>query len=389
MILRNCTEGEFIDNLNGRKVICFGAGSSLVEREQGKGQFEHLEEHIAFLVDNEVSKIGQKYEYRNHIYDIKGVEALKQIDVKQYVLMITCMYYVEIWIQLKDIAEIRDLECYAYHLMWFAPEVDIERYLTIECEKKPYKEWKQILHSLDLKDKHKGQRCFVVGNGPSLNAQDLECLKNEISFGVNRIFLMFEKTSWRPTYYCCMDYDNYSSDHKRISEIESELRFVPIERAMAAGKVYDEITYYHQKSNITQIEAGNCLINADCKFSCDFEDVIYGGRTVLYDVLQIAVYMGFSEIYLIGVDHTYSIEELENGRVCQKDCNDYFDKEYLKYDSNTSSLSVPVYAMSHSFQCAKEVCESKGIIIKNATRGGRLEVFERVNFDSLFQKESG
>ena len=42
-----------------------------------------------------------------------------------------------------------------------------------------------------LKDTHKGQRAFIIGNGPSLKQTDLTKLKNEFTFGMNRIYLMF------------------------------------------------------------------------------------------------------------------------------------------------------------------------------------------------------
>ncbi|MCM1089511.1 MAG: hypothetical protein NC413_01610 [Muribaculum sp.] len=98
MKLRNSNAADFIKNLNGRKVICFGAGSSLAEREQISGEFDSLEEHIAFLVDNDMAKQGSKYLFKNHSYDIRSPETLKQIDAKDYVLMITCMYYVEMFL---------------------------------------------------------------------------------------------------------------------------------------------------------------------------------------------------------------------------------------------------------------------------------------------------
>jgi hypothetical protein len=53
----------------------------------------------------------------------------------------------------------------------------------------------------EFKDKHRGQRCVIIGNGPSLNKMDLSFLKNEITFGMNRIYLLFDKWSFTPTYY--------------------------------------------------------------------------------------------------------------------------------------------------------------------------------------------
>lgn len=56
-----------------------------------------------------------------------------------------------------------------------------------------------------LKNKHKGQRCFIVGSGPSLKVDDLNKLKDEVTFACNKIYLAFNDTSWRPTYYSVYD----------------------------------------------------------------------------------------------------------------------------------------------------------------------------------------
>ena len=58
---------------------------------------------------------------------------------------------------------------------------------------------------LALKDIHRGKRGFIIGNGPSLTVADLEKLKNEITFASNRIYLAFDETNWRPTYYNMCD----------------------------------------------------------------------------------------------------------------------------------------------------------------------------------------
>ena len=48
---------------------------------------------------------------------------------------------------------------------------------------------------------HKNERCFLVANGPSLAQIDLSLIKDEISFGLNRIYVNFENSTFRPTYY--------------------------------------------------------------------------------------------------------------------------------------------------------------------------------------------
>ena len=57
----------------------------------------------------------------------------------------------------------------------------------------------------EFKNKYAGKRCFIIGNGPSLTPSDLDLIKGEYSFAANRIYYIFEKTEWRPTFYCNQD----------------------------------------------------------------------------------------------------------------------------------------------------------------------------------------
>ncbi|MCM1089540.1 MAG: DUF115 domain-containing protein [Muribaculum sp.] len=384
MRLKNSNSKNFIANLNGKKVICFGAGTTLIEADFEVLKIEELEDHIVFFVDNDTKKHGLMYEYCNHKYEIKDVESLKQIDVDKYVLLITCAFYVEIYRQLRDIPELRDLDCYMYNAVCSYPDLDVENFFTKEIDKHPYKDWHSILEGLHLKDKHKGQRCFLIGNGPSLTVKDLELLKGEVTFAANRIFKIFNDTSWRPTYYFCIDYLMYGLDHEEVNTVEADLRFVPLERSLAAGRIYDEITYYNRVVNCTAIKDNQIKITNTYDFSYDAVDRIYGGQTVLYDAVQMAVYMGFSEIYLLGVDFTYQKERLEDGTIIDTGCTkDHFNDAYDDGLQNAIAVVFQKSIAEKVFEKAKESCESRGIIIKNATRGGYLEVFERVSLEEL------
>ena len=210
-------------------------------------------------------------------------------------ILITCIFYSEIYEQLKKIQELKDIECYMYNCICSYPDLDIEQFFENEVKKQGYKEYKQILKDLNLKDKYKGKRCFVIGNGPSLRAEDLELIKNEITFAANRINVIFSETSWRPTYYFCVDYLAYGADHEDINRIDSILRFVPKENALVAGKVYDEITYYDRYTKYVDIKDGKIIRNTNFEFSDNVVDKTIGGYTVLYDMPQFAVYMGFQK----------------------------------------------------------------------------------------------
>ena len=56
-----------------------------------------------------------------------------------------------------------------------------------------------------FKDKHRGQTCVIIGNGPSLNKIDFKTLEKFITFGVNGIFYKFDELGFVPDYYVVED----------------------------------------------------------------------------------------------------------------------------------------------------------------------------------------
>jgi uncharacterized Rossmann fold enzyme len=214
---------------------------------------------------------------------------------------------------------------------------------------------------------HKGQRCFIVANGPSLKMEDLQTLYDyhEISFGMNGIFQAFESTDWRPDYYVAADPLTPDLYTKEIEALETKAVF--LSDLMDYNRIKSEKKY---KWHVICEGRGNQMPS----FSSDFSIGGYMGYTVVYDgCLQLAAYMGFKEIYLIGADN----------------CN--YGKEHAghyvaDYDHENFKSWVHVDKTTLAYQSAKAYADAHGIKIYNATRGGKLEVFERVDFDSLFEK---
>lgn len=103
----------------------------------------------------------------------------------------------------------------------------------------------------------------------------------------------------------------------------------------------------------------------------------------MYTAVQIAVYMGFSEIYFIGVDHHFHTSINNKGEiVVDNTVKDYFSD---KYNTDKDNLYIPNTEKSTLIYVAmKKHCDERNIKVFNATRGGKLEVFPRVDFDSLF-----
>ncbi len=229
------------------------------------------------------------------------------------------------------------------------------------------------------KDAYIGQRCFIVANGPSLTADDLNVLhqNGETTFGMNRIYKMFPNTDWRPTFYVCEDELIAKEQQKEISEIEAKEKFIPIELKWWHGIDIKNALYFHLNLDFRS--------NDEFGFSSNFAHKADCRGTVTFTCMQIAAYMGFSEIYLLGVDHNYHTTIDINGNVVvDPTAKDYFCEGY---DSDIKDIVVhDMGNNTRAYIDAKRYCEkTQKTTIYNATRGGKLEVFQRVTFEELFK----
>lgn len=209
------------------------------------------------------------------------------------------------------------------------------------------------------KNAYIGKRCFIVATGPSLKIEDLDklYLNKEYCFSMNKIFLSFDKTCWRPDFYVADDALVIEQNAEVIDQLNVKNMFIS---DAYKGKFNKNILRYHlyMKKN-----------NEEVYFSEDLSHVCVCGCTVTYSILQFAIYMGFKEIYLLGVDFNY----FGRGTV-----GNHFYKEEDKKNS-----WICLDDNLKAYMCAKEYAEKHNIKIYNATRGGKLEVFERVNFDEV------
>lgn len=226
---------------------------------------------------------------------------------------------------------------------------------------------RRIIQSKDVivqfKNKYEGKRCFIIGNGPSLKVGDLEKLKGEITFASHGIFYIYDKTDWRPTFYC-------AQDKKFITEKYDMLKNLCSESINFFGVVsyLEDYPKFAKDSILVNLMVEEFIDNYP-KFSEDLSIGAYEGLTVTYFNIQLAIYMGFKEIYLLGVDHFYSGDE-----------NDHFSK--LDVCTNKPQTDKTTY----SYRRANKYAKDNLIKIYNATRGGYLEEFERVDFDEIIRR---
>jgi hypothetical protein len=216
---------------------------------------------------------------------------------------------------------------------------------------------------------HKGERCFIIANGPSLKFIDFSLLENELSIGMNRIYLMKEQNGFIPNYLVCIDKKSqllqFTGDYDKL-EIPCFFN-------------WDLRRLFSKKENQHFIKG---------KFSPEFSKNIVNepmgnGKTVTYACLHLAYYMGFKEVYLIGKDHSYNTtEKAGSGIVSTGNENNHFIKGYYKKGMN---WDAPDYKSEEfAYKLSREAFEKNGRIIKDATINGKLDIFEKVNFLELF-----
>jgi len=218
-----------------------------------------------------------------------------------------------------------------------------------------------------FKDLHKGKRCFIIGTGPSLRISDLEILKenHELCISMNGIYKGFHETEWRPDYYVVADLDATYYGKEDILNMNVANKFV----ADVAWNFEDGIAGMYKWHLVRRWEKGKLP-----KFSEDFSKCSYAGRTITYDGgLQLAAFMGFEEIYLLGIDCCNYNE---------KSTAHFFDELGTARKEETGFLQVDDNLLA--YMAAKKHAQEHGFKIFNATRGGKLEVFPRVDFDTLF-----
>ena len=257
----------------------------------------------------------------------------------------------------------------------------------------------------EFRNRHRGQRCFVMGNGPSLNKMDLEKLAGEIVFACNAAFLLFERVSWRPTYYTCVDTrvirDRAADIRAMLDEYTGITAFFPVSIHLhdGSGTVYQSREIIPPGANRYYFnEVGNRESNhPETMFSLDADDYVVQPYTVAITMLQLAAFMGFSEIYLIGCDTSYKVQETvkQEGREIngvgllltstRDDDANHFDPRY--FGQGREWHNPQVHKMLNHYRWAQLALRRTNTRVFNATVGGQLEVFPRVDFNAVIPQE--
>ena len=210
---------------------------------------------------------------------------------------------------------------------------------------------------------------MIIGNGPSLKKTDVSKIRDEFTFGMNRIYLAFPDWGFQTSYFV-------SINDLVIEQCAQDIRALPMPKFIS----------WHAHPNIQPTEDMMFLHTTyyHPAFARDVRGRVWEGATVTYVAMQLAFYMGFEQVVLIGVDHSFKAKGDPNQTVVsQGDDESHFDPRYFGKgfrwqlpDLETSELA---------YRRARQVYEQDGRQILDATIGGQLDVFPKVEFDTFFK----
>ena len=195
-----------------------------------------------------------------------------------------------------------------------------------------------MLNAISLiRNKHEGERCFILATGPSLNETNLDLVRDEIKFGVNTLY----RHPIKCQYMCVADakyWEAYREDF--LNTVEAPI-FSSFEEPAAF-----------------------------------YLDGMKG--TVVFLALDVAYIMGFSEVYLIGCDHS-------GGGAAHFDTVDSSPIDKVDVYHGTSRVSgVRNYnSVFEGYEKFKKLYESNDRKLVNCTVGGCLDVFPRANLEDI------
>lgn len=221
-----------------------------------------------------------------------------------------------------------------------------------------------------LRNRYVGHRCVIIGNGPSLRDMDLAPLRTEYTFGLNRIYLTFRDLGFATTFLVCINALVWEQFGAELASQPSTL-FAPWrerERVTPNRHAYFVRTGYRPgfRTNLPRDGASE-------------------GGTVTFVAMQLAFFLGFSQVVLIGVDHSFATKGPPNETVVSRSADaDHFDPSY--FGPGVRWQLPDLEASEVAYRSARRTYETAGRQILDATVGGKLDVFPKADYHTILNR---
>jgi hypothetical protein len=224
----------------------------------------------------------------------------------------------------------------------------------------------------ELKNIHKGKRAFILGNGPSLKQTDLSKLNNEFTFGMNRIYLLFPELGFHTTFFC-------ATNDLVIEQFHDDILALPMPKFLAWRSHH----YFSKTLQLSNVPTFLYTSYTGPRFSPDVRGRIWEGATVTNVALQLAFHMGFEKIILIGVDHNFTSKgEANKTVISQGDDPNHVSPNYFGKGIKWQLPDLDTSEIGYAF--ARDAYQKADREVLDATVGGKLTIFPKVDYNSLF-----
>jgi hypothetical protein len=249
-----------------------------------------------------------------------------------------------------------------------------------------FKDTNSIKRNIEFKNIHRNERCFILATGPSIKNQNLKLLKDETCIATSNFYLHPDYSIIKPKYYCIAPY------HQPITEEAWQNWMCELDKVTENSKIFFGVTDKERN------QKNNLFVNREVyflNFNGSFEQISHKGinltrmipspQSVPVMALEIAIYMGFSEIYLLGCDHDWILHLYESRHFYDEKQSVLHNNQYNEWEnSNFESQLISNLNLWNQYKKIKTIADYQNIKIWNATQGGLLDVFPRKQYETLF-----
>jgi hypothetical protein len=236
-----------------------------------------------------------------------------------------------------------------------------------------------------FKDKYSGERCFILGNGSSLNEMNLSNLKNEYTFVVNCFFAHSQFEEINPSFFSSIEPFSSLNALPKDNYFHPSNYYFKMSECLKGKKV----NLFFQIGAKEYIENNHLFLDHEVNYLCSSKGILRSKRLngditkpfsfmdgVIYSSIVLAAYMGFKEIFLVGCDFDHILTKSE--------VHFYKNKEMPKLASaSNKELAFNLYTYLSKMEKVKNFLEGKGVKIYNAGIGGMTDTFKRIDFEKI------
>jgi hypothetical protein len=227
---------------------------------------------------------------------------------------------------------------------------------------------KEVL--LQNKDKYKGKRLFLICNGPSIAKMDLSVLKDEYTMCLNRFYIYFDKIGFIPNFLVCVE-------GLVLEQFADDINNLPLEK-------FVNFRYHKSLDKCNYLKEGYSF---NPFFQEDLTKPTHFGGTVTFASLQLAYWMGFQEVVIIGMDHSFA----EKGMASTVEVRNY-EKDESHFDANYFPKGIrwklpDLEKSEYGYNIANKFYKEHGRKITDATVGGKCTIFDKREFTEVLKEK--